>query len=246
MSCLPPALTRAQRSLVNRLSRLLSPLPQPIRLPRHLLRRRRPQTDRRRHPPHNQAHPQAWHSPEVGPSGHRLTHRVMGRRGERGRSLWKSRQVSHKKPRPCQGHANRRETAIPTVPRRVRTLAASTPRTSFRPFATHRRTIQTTEAYITSNFGWGLTKRIESHGLARFKAHVQRARSDSYPLLRLLICIIVSPGRLSRDRFHPPSTSPAHDVRLIHLHYSFRHVVYCSGDLRATSLWQQHRTQARK
>ncbi|KAI9572703.1 PRELI-like family-domain-containing protein [Boletus coccyginus] len=38
------------------------------------------------------------------------------------------------------------------------------------------RTIQTTEAYITSNFGWGLTKRIESHGLARFKAHVQRSR----------------------------------------------------------------------
>ncbi|KAN0100861.1 PRELI-like family domain containing protein [Tylopilus felleus] len=37
-------------------------------------------------------------------------------------------------------------------------------------------TIQTTEAYITSRFGWGLTKSIESHGLARFKAHVQRSR----------------------------------------------------------------------
>jgi hypothetical protein len=38
------------------------------------------------------------------------------------------------------------------------------------------RTVQLTEAYITSKFGWGLTRRIESHGLARFKAHVQRVR----------------------------------------------------------------------
>ncbi|KAF8139996.1 PRELI-like family-domain-containing protein [Boletus edulis] len=38
------------------------------------------------------------------------------------------------------------------------------------------RTIQTTHAYITSRLGWGLTKSIESHGLARFKAHVQRSR----------------------------------------------------------------------
>lgn len=42
--------------------------------------------------------------------------------------------------------------------------------------------MQTTEAYITSKFGWGLTKRIESHGLARFKAHVQKARSTPYTL----------------------------------------------------------------
>jgi hypothetical protein len=37
-----------------------------------------------------------------------------------------------------------------------------------------RKTLQTTEARIVSGFGWGLTKRIENHGLARFKANVQR------------------------------------------------------------------------
>jgi hypothetical protein len=37
-----------------------------------------------------------------------------------------------------------------------------------------RKTLQTTEARILSGFGWGLTKKIESHGLARFKANVQR------------------------------------------------------------------------
>lgn len=34
--------------------------------------------------------------------------------------------------------------------------------------------MQRTEARFISNFGWGLTKRIESHSLARFKANVQR------------------------------------------------------------------------
>ncbi|KAH7927373.1 MSF1-domain-containing protein [Leucogyrophana mollusca] len=48
------------------------------------------------------------------------------------------------------------------------------------------RTLQTTEAYITSGFGWGLTKRIESHGLARFKAHVQRSRDGVSLILNLL------------------------------------------------------------
>lgn len=46
----------------------------------------------------------------------------------------------------------------------------------------NRRTVQTTEGYITSKFGWGLTKRIESHGLARFKAHVQKACPTPYTL----------------------------------------------------------------
>ncbi|KAG6885708.1 hypothetical protein C0993_010880 [Termitomyces sp. T159_Od127] len=36
------------------------------------------------------------------------------------------------------------------------------------------QTIHTTEARIRSRFGWGLTKKIENHGLNRFKANVQR------------------------------------------------------------------------
>jgi hypothetical protein len=59
------------------------------------------------------------------------------------------------------------------------------------------RTVQTTEAYITSRFGWGMTKRIESHGLARFKAHVQRV-SVFYCFSSLLSSdlYVVSAGRL--------------------------------------------------
>ncbi|EGO02716.1 hypothetical protein SERLA73DRAFT_84484 [Serpula lacrymans var. lacrymans S7.3] len=48
------------------------------------------------------------------------------------------------------------------------------------------KTLQTTEANITSKFGWGLTKKIESHGLARFKAHVQRSREGVSLILSLL------------------------------------------------------------
>jgi len=47
-------------------------------------------------------------------------------------------------------------------------------------------TLQTTEAYITSKFGWGLTKRIESHGLARFKTHIQRSREGVSLIVNLL------------------------------------------------------------
>ncbi|KIM85420.1 hypothetical protein PILCRDRAFT_361089 [Piloderma croceum F 1598] len=48
------------------------------------------------------------------------------------------------------------------------------------------KTLQTTEASIVSGFGWGLTKRIENHGLARFKANVQRSREGVFLILGLL------------------------------------------------------------
>ncbi|TFY71126.1 hypothetical protein EVG20_g1869 [Dentipellis fragilis] len=48
------------------------------------------------------------------------------------------------------------------------------------------KTIQKTEASIISRFGWGLTKRIESHGLARFKANVQRSREGVSVILDLI------------------------------------------------------------
>ena len=37
-----------------------------------------------------------------------------------------------------------------------------------------RQTLQQTEARIISNFGWGLTKQIENHGLNKFKTNLQR------------------------------------------------------------------------
>ena len=41
-------------------------------------------------------------------------------------------------------------------------------------YSQHRKTLQHTQARIVSRFGWGLTKKIENHGLSRFKAHMQR------------------------------------------------------------------------
>lgn len=48
------------------------------------------------------------------------------------------------------------------------------------------KTLQHTEARIVSRFGWGLTKKIESHGLSRFKANMQRSREGVGLILSLL------------------------------------------------------------
>lgn len=40
-----------------------------------------------------------------------------------------------------------------------------------------RKTLQHTEARIFSRFGWGLTKKIENHGLHKFKTNLQRVSS---------------------------------------------------------------------
>jgi len=48
------------------------------------------------------------------------------------------------------------------------------------------KTLHKTEARFLSNFGWGLTKRIESHSLARFKANVQRSREGVSLILSLI------------------------------------------------------------
>jgi len=57
------------------------------------------------------------------------------------------------------------------------------------------KTAQTTEARVLSGFGWGLAKRIESHGLNRFKAHVHRSREGVSVILNLI--------RESRLRLQP-------------------------------------------
>lgn len=38
-------------------------------------------------------------------------------------------------------------------------------------------TLQTTQAQFKSAFGWGLTKRIENHGLSKFKANIEKVGS---------------------------------------------------------------------
>lgn len=46
--------------------------------------------------------------------------------------------------------------------------------------------LQKTEARFISNFGWGLTKQLENHSLARFKANIQRSREGISLVLGLL------------------------------------------------------------
>jgi len=48
------------------------------------------------------------------------------------------------------------------------------------------KTLQYTEARIFSGFGWGLTKKIENHGLTRFKANLQRSREGVSLILSLI------------------------------------------------------------
>ncbi|OCH96705.1 MSF1-domain-containing protein [Obba rivulosa] len=48
------------------------------------------------------------------------------------------------------------------------------------------KTLQYNEARFVSGFGWGLTKRIESHVLARFKANVQKSREGFFVILNLI------------------------------------------------------------
>ena len=80
-----------------------------------------------------------------------------------------------------------------------------------------RKTLQTTEARILSGFGWGLTKRIESHGLSRFKANVQRVGIDSTPISSLFFlsheASTVSRRRLTDSQSSPSITSSIDDAR---------------------------------
>ncbi|EKM60806.1 uncharacterized protein PHACADRAFT_246960 [Phanerochaete carnosa HHB-10118-sp] len=48
------------------------------------------------------------------------------------------------------------------------------------------KTVQKTEARFISNFGWGLTKQLENHSLARFKANIQRSREGVSLILGLI------------------------------------------------------------
>nr|VWP01394.1 Glucans biosynthesis glucosyltransferase H (EC [Ganoderma boninense] len=48
------------------------------------------------------------------------------------------------------------------------------------------KTLQTTEAKFVSGFGWGLTKRIENYGLAKFKSNLQRSREGFFVILDLI------------------------------------------------------------
>jgi len=76
------------------------------------------------------------------------------------------------------------------------------------------KTLQTTQARFVSDFGWGLTKRIENHGLSRFKASIQRSREGVALVLRVLQESRLQPLGLGSnghfvDSFHNNSDSRA-------------------------------------
>ncbi|KAJ3548559.1 hypothetical protein NMY22_g1221 [Coprinellus aureogranulatus] len=48
------------------------------------------------------------------------------------------------------------------------------------------RTLQHTEVRIVSGFGWGLTKRIETYGITKFKQNLQRSREGVHLILGLI------------------------------------------------------------
>ena len=64
------------------------------------------------------------------------------------------------------------------------------------------------EARIVSRFGWGLTKTIENHGLAKFKTNLQRVSSTSITTFTRFL----TPSTVARGGFSYPdhaSTDPA-------------------------------------
>lgn len=56
-------------------------------------------------------------------------------------------------------------------------------------------TLQVTQAQILSRFGWGMTKQIENHGLARFKANIQKASQNRFVAYLYLMLSTVSRRR---------------------------------------------------
>ncbi|KZS93232.1 MSF1-domain-containing protein [Sistotremastrum niveocremeum HHB9708] len=48
------------------------------------------------------------------------------------------------------------------------------------------KTLQRTEARFLSRFGWGLTKQIESHGVTKFRANIEKSRQGVQLILDLL------------------------------------------------------------
>ncbi|KAI0067917.1 MSF1-domain-containing protein [Artomyces pyxidatus] len=69
------------------------------------------------------------------------------------------------------------------------------------------KTLQKTEASIVSGFGWGLTKQIENHGLARFKKNVQRSREGVSLILNLIRQARLQPMTMGASYLSPMSAS---------------------------------------
>ncbi|KZV92106.1 MSF1-domain-containing protein [Exidia glandulosa HHB12029] len=76
-----------------------------------------------------------------------------------------------------------------------------------------KSTFQHTDARFVSRFGWGLTKRIEQFGAAKFKANVERSRQGISLVLRSL-------RELREARMHLGAGAPSLSARLDFSGYS--------------------------
>ncbi len=76
----------------------------------------------------------------------------------------------------------------------------------------HSKTLQTTEAKFLSGIGWGLTKKIENYGLAKFKSNLQRVRlmRDDGLILNGAdrVCSLARVSSLSLISYASPVCSP--------------------------------------
>lgn len=86
-----------------------------------------------------------------------------------------------------------------------------------------RKTLQHTEARIFSGFGWGLTKKIENHGLSRFKANLQRVRFYFTTASSSLTCnqsregVSLILGLLRQSRLQPMALGGGSESPMVYL-----------------------------
>lgn len=70
------------------------------------------------------------------------------------------------------------------------------------------KTFHTSQVSIVSRFGWGLTKKIEDHGLSKFRQNLQRSREGLFLVLDLLrrrpLPLGAAPGWVETPAFFSP------------------------------------------
>lgn len=89
------------------------------------------------------------------------------------------------------------------------------------------KTLHTSQVSIVSRFGWGLTKKIEDHGLSKFRQNLQRSREGLFLVLDLLrrrpLPLGAAPGWVDTPAFFSPrsltgSTTPAYTPSSTSIH----------------------------
>jgi hypothetical protein len=182
---------RPQRPVVDCFLGLLPPLSESVCCSRRLLRRHLSYADTSWHLTHDAPHPQTRGAPPLGASGNCLQGGELDSRGERGRPhrprcQLQDPELGPRKDHVCPGgdHASvhRGWVSIPLLSSPFFLLHCLRPALT----TSYRRTIHTSTVNIHSRFGWGLTSRIEEHGVSKFQANLQKSRQGLSVILALL------------------------------------------------------------